>query len=63
LAGAALGAARLGRLAATGEPAQEVCTRPRRLATFTPRASTVAAYDDAYRQWRKLYPALKESVP
>jgi xylulokinase len=60
--GAALGAARLGRLAATGEPAQDVCTRPRRLATFTPRASTVAAYDDAYRQWRKLYPALKETV-
>src|SRR6185436_2070500 len=56
--GAALGAARLGRLAATGETAAQVCTRPRRLASFTPHAS--AAYDDAYHQWRKLYPALKE---
>jgi len=35
-----------------------VCTRPRRLASFMPQAS--AAYDDAYHQWRKLYPALKE---
>jgi xylulokinase len=60
--GAALGAARLGRLAATGEEPAEVCTRPRRLATFTPRASAMAAYDQAYHQWRKLYPALKESV-
>ncbi len=58
--GAALGAARLGRLAATGDQPSQVCTRPRRLATFTPRASAVAAYDEAYHQWRKLYPALKE---
>ena len=58
--GAALGAARLGRLAATGEEPVNVCTRPRRLASFAPRASAVAAYDGAYHQWRKLYPALKE---
>jgi xylulokinase len=58
--GAALGAARLGRLAATGEDAAQVCTRPRRLASFIPRASVTAAYDEAYHQWRKLYPALKE---
>jgi len=58
--GAALGAARLGRLAATGENPAQVCTRPRRLATFTPNPSRTAAYDEAYRQWRKLYPALKE---
>ena len=58
--GAALGAARLGRLAATGEDPTQVCTRPRRLASFAPRASAVAAYDEAYHQWRKLYPALKE---
>jgi xylulokinase len=58
--GAALGAARLGRLAATGADPADVCTRPRRLATFAPRASAVAAYDEAYHQWRKLYPALKE---
>jgi xylulokinase len=58
--GAALGAARLGMIAATGAQPSEVCVRPRRLATFVPRASAVAAYDEAYRQWRKLYPALKE---
>jgi len=60
--GAALGAARLGRLAATGERPVDVCTRPRRLATFMPRASAAAAYDNAYHQWRKLYPALKEDA-
>jgi xylulokinase len=59
--GAALGAARLGRLAATGETAADVCTRPQRLATFAQRASATAAYDEAYHQWRKLYPALKEN--
>jgi xylulokinase len=59
--GAAFGAARLGRLAATGEEPAEVCTRPRRLASFTPRPSVTAAYDEAYRRWRALYPALKES--
>jgi xylulokinase len=58
--GAALGAARLGRLAATNENPAQVCTRPRRLASFTPRAPAKAAYDEAYHQWRKLYPALKE---
>ena len=58
--GAALGAARLGRLAASREEPAKVCTRPRRLASFVPRGSTMAAYDEAYRQWRKLYPALKE---
>ena len=58
--GAALGAARLGRLAATREEPAKVCTRPSRLASFLPRASTMAAYDEAYRRWRKLYPALKE---
>jgi xylulokinase len=60
--GAALGAARLGRLAATGEAPAQVCTRPRRLASFTPRASAASAYDEAYRSWRKLYPALKETI-
>jgi xylulokinase len=58
--GAALGAARLGRLAATGEDPAEVCSRPRRSATLMPRASAVTAYDEAYHHWRKLYPALKE---
>jgi xylulokinase len=58
--GAALGAARLGKLAATGADPAGVCSRPRRLATCVPRAPVVAAYDEAYTQWRKLYPALQE---
>jgi xylulokinase len=58
--GAAIGAARLGRLAATGADPAEVCRRPQRLATFQPRAALVDAYDEAYARWRRLYPALKE---
>lgn len=60
--GAALGAARLGRLAATGDDPAQICTRPRRLASFVPRASAASAYDEAYRRWRELYPALKETT-
>ena len=59
--GAALGAARLGRLAATGEDPAAVCTKPRRLASFEPRAGVTEAYSEAYGAWRKLYPALKEA--
>jgi xylulokinase len=58
--GAAMGAARLGRLAATGADPAEVCRRPQRLASFAPRPALVAAYDESYARWRKLYPALKE---
>jgi xylulokinase len=58
--GAALGAARLGRLADTGEAPAVVCTRPCRLATCLPRPAQVAAYEESYAQWSKLYPALKE---
>lgn len=58
--GAAVGAARLGRLAATGADPAAVCRRPRRLASYVPRPPQVAAYDAAHAQWRKLYPALKE---
>ena len=58
--GAALGAARLGRLADTGEAPAVVCTRPSRLASCLPRPAQVAAYEESYAQWSKLYPALKE---
>ncbi len=57
---AAVGAARLARLAATGVSAPEVCIKPERLATFEPRPRVTAAYRDAYAAWHKLYPALKE---
>ncbi|WP_407159525.1 xylulokinase [Bradyrhizobium sp. STM 3557] len=58
--GAAMGAARLGRLAATGATPADVCRRPQRLASFAPRAALVDAYNESYARWRKLYPALKE---
>ncbi|MGJ4929399.1 xylulokinase [Bradyrhizobium sp. HKCCYLS2038] len=58
--GAAIGAARLGRLAATGAAPEDVCRKPQRLQSFAPRAAQRAGYDAAYAHWRKLYPALKE---
>ncbi|MGJ4951569.1 xylulokinase [Bradyrhizobium sp. HKCCYLS20291] len=58
--GAAIGAARLGRLAATGASPEDVCRKPQRLKSFEPRTAQRAGYDAAYAHWRKLYPALKE---
>lgn len=59
--GAALGAARLGQLAATGAKPSDVCRKPKAIKTFTPRADVAAAYSDAYERWSRLYPALKEA--
>ncbi|MDY8107595.1 xylulokinase [Fulvimarina sp. 2208YS6-2-32] len=56
--GAALGAARLGRCAATGEAAASVMTMPPIARTFEPSSSQVEAFEDAYRRYRALYPAL-----
>ena len=58
--GAAHGAARLGRLAATGEAPEAVCTRPRRLETFTPDPGRAAAQRAAHARWRRLAPFAKE---
>jgi xylulokinase len=57
--GAAYGAARLARLAATGEASDAVCGRPRRLATVTAEPALVAAYARAFARYRALYPAIK----
>jgi xylulokinase len=53
--GAAFGAARLGRLAVTGEAIEAVCTPPRRVETFEPEPSLADAYAERLPQWRKLY--------
>lgn len=53
--GAAFGAARLGRLAATGEAVADVCTAPQRVETFMPDAALVAAYAERLESWRGLY--------
>ena len=58
--GGALGAARLGRIAATGEAVEAVCPPPARAETFEPHAGRQAAYDAAYASWRRFYPAMRE---
>lgn len=53
--GAAFGAARLGRLAVTGEAVEAVCTPPLRVETFEPERFLVEAYAERLPVWRKLY--------
>ncbi|WP_026616145.1 xylulokinase [Ensifer aridi] len=60
--GAAFGAARLGLIAATGADPVAVCTAPETAETIAPEASLVPAYEDAYRRYRRLYPAIKEAT-
>ena len=57
--GAALGAARLGLMAATGADPASVCTQPILARTVEPDTSLTAAFSDAYQIWRAAYPALK----
>jgi xylulokinase len=59
--GAAFGAARLGRLAATGEAPEALCTPPRRLAAITPDPNLQAAYEKRLPLYRALYPAIKQA--
>ncbi len=54
--GAALGAARLARMAA-GEPLSSLA-RPARVRTFTPRADRAALHAARHRSWQSLYPPL-----
>ena len=53
--GAAFGAARLGRLAVTGEAIEAVCTPPQRVETFDPDRVLVQAYAERLPAWRQLY--------
>ncbi len=57
--GAAFGAARLGLIAATGADPVSVCTAPATAETIQPVTALTASYEDAYRRYRALYPALK----
>lgn len=57
--GAAFGAARLGRLAATGESAAAVCKPPERLETIHPDKALAAAYAESYRRYKAFYPAIR----
>jgi xylulokinase len=53
--GAAFGAARLGRLAVTGEAVEAVCTPPQRVETFEPEQALAEAYAERLSNWRELY--------
>jgi xylulokinase len=59
--GAAMGAARLGQIAATNADPALVCLPPPISATFEPQQSLAPAFREAHARWRTLYPALKES--
>ncbi len=58
----AMGAALLGRMAATGEDPRAVCKPPQRSATITPTQGLRDAYAEAFARYRKLYPGLKEAI-
>ncbi|MBB2752038.1 UNVERIFIED_ORG: xylulokinase [Rhizobium aethiopicum] len=57
--GAAFGAARLGLIAATAADPIAVCTPPVTSGTIEPVSALSGAYEDAYRRYRALYPAIK----
>ncbi|WP_374312714.1 xylulokinase [Dongia sp.] len=56
----AFGAARLGRLAVTGEAPASVCLPPSRGRTIQPEPALRDGYAASYARYRKLYPSLKE---
>ncbi len=57
--GPAFGAARLARIALTGEAVAEVCTKPAVTAMFRPDASKAEAYAEGFLRYRRLYAALR----
>ena len=60
--GGAFGAARLARLAATGEAPETVCTPPDRLEAIAPDPALADAYTEQLTHYRALYPALKGAL-
>ena len=58
--GGAFGAARLGLIAATGADFRKVLTAPKTARTIKPEAKARAAYEDHYRRYTQIYPAIKE---
>lgn len=58
--GAAFGAARLGRLAATGEAPADVCALPPVAEEIAPEPVLQDTVLGRMEKWRRLYPALKE---
>jgi xylulokinase len=58
--GGAFGAARLGLIAATGQDFRKVLTAPRTARTIKPEARARDAYEQHYRRYARIYPAIKE---
>ncbi|MGB1035129.1 MAG: xylulokinase, partial [Primorskyibacter sp.] len=58
--GAAMGAARLARCAATGADPEQVMSPPTIARTITPCADLVPAFAQARTAWARIYPALKD---
>jgi xylulokinase len=58
--GGAFGAARMGLVAATGADFRKVFTKPKIAKTITPEKAAVAAYEDQYQRYTKIYPAIRE---
>lgn len=56
--GAALGAARLGLLAAEDASVDAICTVPNIAKSFTPNPELKDGFEDAYARYRALYPAI-----
>jgi xylulokinase len=56
--GGAFGAARLARLAATGEDPQAVCLPPKRVETIAPDPALAEACATRFRRYRALYPGI-----
>jgi xylulokinase len=58
--GGAFGAARLGLIAATGADFRKVLTAPKTARTIKPEPKARDAYEEHYRRYVKIYPAIKE---
>lgn len=61
-AGGAFGAARLGRIAATGDDPFETLTPPPVARTVEPDPALVGAYAETYDRYRRLFPAIRQIV-
>ena len=60
--GAAFGAARLGLIAASGADPCAICTPPAIAATLEPEVPLHSAFEQAYRRYRALYPAMRRAA-
>ncbi len=58
--GGAFGAARMGLVATTGANYKQVFTKPKIAKTITPEKSVIAAYEDQFQRYKKIYPAIKD---